>query len=100
MTRPDLEFWFEYGSTYTYLTVARIDAVTQARGITVGWRPFLLMPIMIDQGMPQGPFLPIPPNRDTCGATWNAARNATVSLISGPLCTHRRTRFCQPELDV
>ena len=60
MTRPDLEFWFEYGSTYTYLTVARIDAVTQARGISTAWRPFLLMPIMIDQGMPQGPFLPYP----------------------------------------
>ncbi len=60
MTRPDFEFWFEYGSPYTYLTVARLDAVTQARGIAVAWRPFLLMPIMIDQGMPQGPFLPYP----------------------------------------
>jgi 2-hydroxychromene-2-carboxylate isomerase len=55
-----LEFWFEYGSTYAYLSVARIDTVVRTHGITVEWRPFLLMPIMIEQGMQQGAFLPYP----------------------------------------
>jgi 2-hydroxychromene-2-carboxylate isomerase len=59
---PDrhLEFWFEYGSTYTYLTVARIASVAETRNIAVDWRPFLLMPILIEQGLEKGPFLPYP----------------------------------------
>jgi 2-hydroxychromene-2-carboxylate isomerase len=55
-----LQFWFEYGSTYTYLTVARIHALASAQGVEVDWRPFLLMPIMVEQGMSEGPFLPFP----------------------------------------
>lgn len=55
-----LEFWFEYGSTYTYLTVARIGRAAREAGIAVEWRPFLLMPIMIEQGLTQGPFLAFP----------------------------------------
>ena len=59
---PDrrLEFWFEYGSTYTYLTVARLASVADGRKIMVDWRPFLLMPILIEQGLEKGPFLPYP----------------------------------------
>ena len=60
MKQNGFEFWFEYGSTYTYLTVARIDSITQTRRIPVHWRPFLLMPIMTEQGMEKGPFLPYP----------------------------------------
>ena len=60
MTERAIEFWFEFGSTYTYLTVARLESVAPSRGIRVDWRPFLLMPIMIEQGMPEGPFLPYP----------------------------------------
>ena len=60
MTERAIEFWFELGSTYTYLTVARIESVARSRSIRVDWRPFLLMPIMIEQGMPGGPFLPYP----------------------------------------
>jgi 2-hydroxychromene-2-carboxylate isomerase len=55
-----LEFWFEYGSTYTYLAVARIASLAMASRIVVKWRPFLLMPIMIEQGLGDGPFLPYP----------------------------------------
>jgi len=55
---PDrhLEFWFEYGSTYTYLTVARIASVADGRKILVDWHPFLLMPILIEHGLEKGPF--------------------------------------------
>ena len=44
-----LDFWFEYGSTYTYLTVARIRTLASSRGVEIRWRPFLLMPILIEQ---------------------------------------------------
>ncbi len=55
-----LQFWFELGSTYTYLTVARIGRLAEAQGVDVDWRPFLLMPIMVKACMTQGPFLPYP----------------------------------------
>jgi len=57
---PTIQFWFEYGSTYTYLTVMRIAGLASARGVAVDWRPFLLMPILTAQGMDRGPFLPFP----------------------------------------
>ena len=60
MSDRRLEFWFEYGSTYTYLTVARLAAVAGEREIPVDWRPFLLMPILIEEGLEKGPFLPYP----------------------------------------
>lgn len=51
-----LTFWFEYGSTYTWLSVARIDALAQARGVQTEWRPFLLSAILKQRGMVEGPF--------------------------------------------
>jgi 2-hydroxychromene-2-carboxylate isomerase len=57
---PEIDFWFEYGSTYTYLTVARVGRLADEAGVKVRWRPFLLMPLMIEHGMTQGPFLPFP----------------------------------------
>ncbi len=57
---PTMQFWFEIGSTYTYLTVARIGRAAQAEGVDVDWRPFLLSPILLKAGMTQGPFLPYP----------------------------------------
>lgn len=57
---PTIQFWFEVGSTYTYLTVARIQRLAETEGVEVDWRPFLLMPIMVKAGMTQGPFLPYP----------------------------------------
>ena len=58
---PKIEFWFEFGSTYTYLSVMRISDLCAEHKIDIEWRPFLLTPIMRDLGMPQGPFLPNPP---------------------------------------
>jgi hypothetical protein len=51
-----LTFWFEYGSTYTWLSVARIDALAQAHGAQIEWRPFLLSAILKQRGMVEGPF--------------------------------------------
>lgn len=55
-----LNFWIEYGSTYSYLSVARIAQLAKAREVSVAWQPFYLMPILAEVGMTQGPFLPYP----------------------------------------
>ena len=55
-----VEFWIEYGSTYTYLSVARMGRLAEASGVEVRWQPFFVMPIMAESGMTQGPFLPFP----------------------------------------
>jgi 2-hydroxychromene-2-carboxylate isomerase len=47
---PDpLDFFFFYGSTYTYLTVMRIEEVAGRAGVEVRWRPFNVREIMIEQ---------------------------------------------------
>jgi 2-hydroxychromene-2-carboxylate isomerase len=51
-----LEFWFEFGSTYSYLTAMRIGAAAEARGLAVHWRPFLLGPVFSAQGWDTSPF--------------------------------------------
>ncbi len=55
-----IDFWIEYGSTYTYLSVARIGKLAAASNVEVRWQPFFVMPIMAELGMTQGPFLPFP----------------------------------------
>ncbi|HYD94484.1 MAG TPA: 2-hydroxychromene-2-carboxylate isomerase [Noviherbaspirillum sp.] len=37
---PQLDFFYFIGSTYTYLSVMRIDEVARRAGVTVNWRPF------------------------------------------------------------
>jgi 2-hydroxychromene-2-carboxylate isomerase len=54
---PDrIEFWFEFASTYSYLSAMRIEAVAKDAGIGVSWRPFLLGPIFKKQGWDTSPF--------------------------------------------
>ncbi len=55
VTRP-LEFWFEFASTYSYLSAARIEQACAARGVPLVWKPFLLGPIFAAQGMTDSPF--------------------------------------------
>ena len=51
-----LAFWFEFASTYSYLTAMRIGALAERHGVQVEWRPFLLGPIFADQGWHTSPF--------------------------------------------
>jgi 2-hydroxychromene-2-carboxylate isomerase len=51
-----VEFWFEFGSTYSYLSAARIEGVAAAAGVPVLWEPFLLGPIFAEQGWDDSPF--------------------------------------------
>ncbi len=48
MTQP-VDFFFFYGSLYTYIAVMRIDAAAKAAGVSVLWRPFNLRAIMVEQ---------------------------------------------------
>jgi 2-hydroxychromene-2-carboxylate isomerase len=51
-----VEFWFEFGSTYSYLSAARIEGAAEAVGVPILWEPFLLGPIFAEQGWDDSPF--------------------------------------------
>ena len=55
--QPTLEFWFEFGSNYSYLSVMRIEALARDAGIVIAWRPFLLGPIFRELGWSSSPFV-------------------------------------------
>lgn len=52
-----IEFWFEFGSNYSYLSVMRIEELTTRKGLDVVWKPFLLGPIFRDFGWHSSPFV-------------------------------------------
>jgi 2-hydroxychromene-2-carboxylate isomerase len=56
LNKASVEFWFEFGSTYSYLTAARIEDIAAAAGVPVLWEPFLLGPIFAEQGWDDSPF--------------------------------------------
>lgn len=53
-------FWFEFASTYSYLSVMRIDAEAEKRGVQVNWKPFLLGPMFKAHGWNTSPFVVYP----------------------------------------
>ena len=55
-----VDFWFEFGSTYSYPAAMRIQALAAERDIRVVWRAFLLGPIFREQGWPDSPFNLLP----------------------------------------
>jgi 2-hydroxychromene-2-carboxylate isomerase len=56
-TRGELEFWFDFGSNYSYLSVMRMRDLALAARIDVRWRPFLLGPIFKSLGWETSPFV-------------------------------------------
>jgi 2-hydroxychromene-2-carboxylate isomerase len=54
---PEIQFWFEFGSNYSYLSVMRIEGAARQRGVGIVWRPFLLGPIFRALGFAGSPFL-------------------------------------------
>jgi hypothetical protein len=44
-----LDLFFFYGSTYTYLTVMRVERAAARAGVEVRWRPFNVREIMLEQ---------------------------------------------------
>ncbi len=52
-----LEFWFDFGSNYSYLSMMRIEALAAQHGIPVALKPFLLGPIFKSFGWDSSPFV-------------------------------------------
>jgi 2-hydroxychromene-2-carboxylate isomerase len=61
MTRPQLEFWFEFASTYSCPAAMRIEEGARKADIDIAWRPFLLGPLLkSQQGIADSPFNVVP----------------------------------------
>ena len=56
MTRPSVQFWFEFASTYSYLAAMRVEDAAAQAGVGVEWKSFLLGPIFAAQGWNDSPF--------------------------------------------
>ena len=56
VTPPELEFWFEFASPYSYLSVMRIEDAARQHRVRITWKPFLLGPILRDLGMRSEPI--------------------------------------------
>jgi 2-hydroxychromene-2-carboxylate isomerase len=52
-----MEFWLDFGSNYSYLTVMRIEELAAQSRVSVTWRPFLLGPIFKSLGWETSPFV-------------------------------------------
>jgi 2-hydroxychromene-2-carboxylate isomerase len=52
-----MEFWFDFGSNYSYLSVMRIEPLAAEHGVSIEWRPFLLGPIFKSLGWDTSPFV-------------------------------------------
>ena len=61
MHAQTLEFWFEFASSYSYLSVMRVEALARDAGVTLQWRPFLLGPVFLSLGWNDSPFNIYPP---------------------------------------
>jgi 2-hydroxychromene-2-carboxylate isomerase len=44
-----IDFWYSMGSSYSYLTIARLDDVASRERISFRWRPFNVRVIMMEQ---------------------------------------------------
>ena len=55
--RSPFEFWFDFGSNYSYLSMMRIEALALEHGVQVELKPFLLGPIFKSFGWDSSPFV-------------------------------------------
>jgi 2-hydroxychromene-2-carboxylate isomerase len=84
-----IDFWYEFASTYSFLAAERIEALAEARGIRLRWRPFLLGPLLKAQGYSDTPFNLYP---DKGRYMWRDMERWTARL---GLPLHRPTPFPQ-----
>lgn len=52
-----IDFWFEFASNYSYLSVMRIEAAAAECNVHIRWKPFLLGPIFKSFGWSTSPFV-------------------------------------------
>ncbi|HEY0062442.1 MAG TPA: 2-hydroxychromene-2-carboxylate isomerase [Telluria sp.] len=53
----DIEFWFDFGSNYSYLSMMRIGRLAAAADLRVQLKPFMLGPIFKSLGWETSPFV-------------------------------------------
>lgn len=51
-----MQFWFEFASTYSYPAALRVEAMCRERSVDLVWKPFLLGPVFAAQGWNDSPF--------------------------------------------
>jgi 2-hydroxychromene-2-carboxylate isomerase len=81
MSASHIDFWFTMGSTYSYLSVMRLDEVERTSGVRFNWRPFHLLTIF--QEMNYVPFADKPAK---CAYMWrDIERRASMYGIPQPV---------------
>lgn len=55
--RPTLQFWFDFGSNYSYLALMRIEELAVRHQVDISLKPFLLGPIFASLGWETSPFV-------------------------------------------
>ena len=96
-----MEFWFEFGSTYSYPAAFRVEEAAGSAGVELTWRPFLLGPIFKEQGWNDSPFNLYPAKgrymwRDLeriCGELQIPLRRPSVFPRNGLLAARVACRF-------
>ncbi|MCB4457709.1 2-hydroxychromene-2-carboxylate isomerase [Leisingera sp. McT4-56] len=81
-----ITFWFEFASSYSYLSVMRIGELAAARNVAVTWKPFLLGPIFAAQGWDTSPFNIYP------------AKGRYMWRDMERTCAARGLPFCRPQV--
>ncbi|MEW2913113.1 2-hydroxychromene-2-carboxylate isomerase [Leisingera sp. JC11] len=81
-----ITFWFEFASTYSYLSVMRFGELAAARNVAVTWKPFLLGPIFAAQGWDTSPFNIYP------------AKGRYMWRDMERICAARGLPFCCPDV--
>jgi 2-hydroxychromene-2-carboxylate isomerase len=56
-SRPHIDFWFDFGSNYSYLSMMRIETLAQHHGVQIDFKPFPLGPIFKSLGWDTSPFV-------------------------------------------
>lgn len=101
----NIQFWFDFGSPYSYLAAVRIERLTQQAGLPIEWRPFLLGPIFRKQGWDSSPFNVYPAKgrymwRDlerTCEAIGLPLRKPTVFPQNGLIAARVACAFADAD---
>jgi len=83
---PKLEFWYDFASTYSYLSAVRIEPIAAAAGVEIAHRPFLLGPIFKAQGLTTSPFV------------LNPAKGRYMARDIARIAAGRRIAFHVPEV--
>lgn len=56
----EIEFWYEFASPYSYISMMRIGDIAEHVGVEVHYQPFLLGPIFKQFGWELSPFITYP----------------------------------------